>query len=53
MKAFPKESRELLLFRKKNNIVIKFINASKRLSIAEHSVYNPTCANSYNLKTLK
>ena len=34
---------------KKDDIPVKVLNASKRSSIAEHLVNNPTCANSYNI----
>ena len=38
---------------KKNDILVKVINASKRSSIEEHLVNNSTCADSYNINRFK
>ena len=42
-----------MLFGKKDDIPAKVLNASKRSSIAEHLVINPTCENSYNINRFK
>ena len=38
---------------KKDDIPAKVLNESKRSSIAEHLVINPTCDNSYNINGFK
>ena len=42
-----------MLSNKKDYISVKVLNASKRLSIAEHLVNNTTCANSYVINRFK
>ena len=38
---------------KKDDIPAKVLNASKRSSIAEHLINNPTSANNYNINRFK
>ena len=42
-----------MLSDKKNDKLVKLLNASKRLTIAKHLVNNSTCANIYNLNGFK
>ena len=49
----PKSVGNFCLSEKKNDILIKVHNASKRLSIAENLVNNPKYANSHNLNRFK
>ena len=54
IKGHVPKSVEIFCFAdKKDVIAVKVLNASKRSSIAEHLVNNPTCANSDNIKRLK
>ena len=49
----PKNVENFCFSDKKDDIPVKVINASKRLSIAEHLVNNSTFANSYNMNSFK
>ena len=49
----PKSVENFCISFKKDDIPVKFLNASKRSSIAEHMVNNSTCASSYNLRIFK
>ena len=49
----PKSVENFCFSKKKDDIMVKVLNAFKSLSIAEHLVSNSTCTNSYNLKLLK
>ena len=49
----PKSVDNFCCLDKKDDIPAKVLNASKRSSIAEHLVNNPTCANNYNIKRFK
>ena len=50
---FQKVKRTFTFQKKKVEIPVKFLNATKRSSIAEHFLNNSTCANSYNLNRFK
>ena len=49
----PKNVDNFCCLDKKDDILAKVLNVSKRSSIAEHLVNNPTCANSYNMNRLE
>ena len=49
----PKCVENFCLSDKKDDIPVKVLNASKRSSISEHLVNNPTCANNYNIDRFK
>ena len=49
----PKSEENFYFSDMKSDILVKILNASKSLTIAEHLVDNSTCANSYNLNRLK
>ena len=49
----PKSVDNFCLSVKKDDILVKVLNASKRSSIAEHMVNNSTCASSYNINIFK
>ena len=52
-RACPKQCRYFCFTEKKDDIPVKVLKASKRLSIAEQLINNSTCANIYILNWLK
>ena len=53
IKEYERKNREFSLFKKKDDVPVKVLSASKRSSIAEYLVNKLTCANGYNLNRFK
>ena len=49
----PKSEESFCCLDNKDIIPAKVLNASKRSSIAQHLINNPTCAKSYNINRFK
>ena len=49
----PKSVENFCCSDKKDDILAKYLNASKRISIAKLLVNSPTCANSYKINIFK